>query len=193
MYLNFIKLRASVIFARFIFRVFNFCAVKQFIYLRMNNFRALTRLTFSRKSKLWLKMFSKTLREICWNTGFPWPVFSGIRTESEILSKYGKIRIEFCPDKENNHIRVYFLKTLTVWFFTFTFNFISYLFRSSRLQVIFKVVVLKMLAKVIGKFLWWSSVSVKFWDYNFTIKELRQRFFPMITYTSFYNFYIIVV
>ena len=35
----------------------------------------------------------------------------------------------------------------------FTFGFISYSFRSSCLQVIFKVAVLKNLAKVIGKYL----------------------------------------
>ena len=34
------------------FRVFNFSAVKQFIYSLTNNFRALTKLIFSRRSKL---------------------------------------------------------------------------------------------------------------------------------------------
>ena len=43
---------------------------------------ALIKLIFSHRSKLWLKMCSKTLREICWKTGFLWTVFSHIRTGS---------------------------------------------------------------------------------------------------------------
>ena len=64
------------------FHAFNFRAVKQFIYLRKNNFCALAKFTFSHRSKLWLLMFTKTLREIYQNAGFLWSVFSRIWTES---------------------------------------------------------------------------------------------------------------
>ena len=130
-YLNPIK------FCAIYFRAFNFRAFKQFMYSRTHNFRALTKFILSRRSKLWLKLFSKTLREICRNTDFLWSVFSRIWTESylyfsvfgqngrflsvfsriwtesEILSKYGKIRIQFCPHRgkygsEKAHISAYF-------------------------------------------------------------------------------------
>ena len=61
-----------------------FRAVKQFIYSRTNNFRALTKLIFLRGSKLWLKIFSKTLREIFRNMGFLWSVFSRMWAESHL-------------------------------------------------------------------------------------------------------------
>ena len=53
-----------------------FRAIKQLIYSRAE------KPYLSRRSKLWVKMFSKTLREICRNTGFLWSVFSHIWTES---------------------------------------------------------------------------------------------------------------
>ena len=89
------------------FRAANFRAVKQFLYSRTNNSCALTNLIFSRRSKLWLKMFSKALREICRNKGFLRSIFYCIWTESypyfpildriSILFKYRKIQIRFCP------------------------------------------------------------------------------------------------
>ena len=39
----------------------------------------------------------RTLRKICQNTGFRWPFFCRIRTESTILSLYGKIRVREYP------------------------------------------------------------------------------------------------
>ena len=51
-YLNPIKFARTFYFHTIYFRAFNFRPVKQFINLRRNNFRALTKLTFSRRSKL---------------------------------------------------------------------------------------------------------------------------------------------
>ena len=70
-----------------------------------------------------------------------------------------------------------------------SFGFKSDSSRRSCLQVIFKVAVLKNLAKVIGKHLWWSSLSVKFWDSNFTIKGLHQTF----VLANFYKFFIFFI
>ena len=70
-YLNPIKFRAPLIFALAIFVQWNNSYI-----------RALTKILFSRRSKLWLEMFSKKLCEICRNTGFLWSVFSPIWTES---------------------------------------------------------------------------------------------------------------
>ena len=70
-YLNPIKFRAPLIFALAIFVQW----INSYI-------RALTKILFSRKSKLWLEIFSKKLCEICRNTGFLWSVFSPIWTES---------------------------------------------------------------------------------------------------------------
>ena len=47
---------------------------------------------------------------------------------------------KFLPEK--TYVRVSFLIKITVWLFTFTFDFISYLFRSSCLHEIFKLAVL---------------------------------------------------
>ena len=67
--------------------------------------------------------------------------------------------------KEHNQIPLLInVTTLVIQFY----SFISYLFRS----------VLQNFAKVIGKYLRWSS-SQKFADYNLTKKGLHQRFYPM--------------
>ena len=85
------------------FRTFNFRAVKKLIYSRTNNFRAPTKFIFLRRSKLWLKMLSKTLGEICRSTGFLSSVFYHIWTEWYLYfslfrqnQRHGKIRIRLC-------------------------------------------------------------------------------------------------
>ena len=44
-----------------------------------------------------------SLHKICENTGFHWSVFSGIRTESVILSLYGRMRTS-----KNLYIRIFY-------------------------------------------------------------------------------------
>ena len=67
-----------------------------------------------------------------------------------------------------------------MWLPTFTFIFTSYSFRSSDWQIIFKVAILKTLAKLTGKHMWWSPFS--------TIKGLHQRFFP-VNFSKFFIFF----
>ena len=67
-----------------------------------------------------------------------------------------------------------------MWLPTFTFIFTSYSFRSSDWQIIFKVAILKTLAKLTGKHMWWSPFS--------TIKGLHQRVFP-VNFSKFFIFF----
>ena len=62
--------------------------------------------------------------------------------------------------QESIYVGVSLLVKLTVWLHTFTFIFTSYSFRSSDWQIIFKVAILKTLAKLTGKHMWWSHFSI---------------------------------
>ena len=55
-------------------------------------------------------------------------------------------------------------------------NKTSYSFRSSRLQMIFKVAARKNLANLIGKHLWWSSLSLKLETVNLPVKNSIKDF-----------------
>ena len=110
-YLNPIKFRAPLCLWAIYFCDFNFRAVKQFIYLRTNNFCALTRLYVGLSY-----MTENVQQDTAWNMSkyglslfriFPYmdrivSVFSRIWTEIQentdtILPTYGKIRIRESP------------------------------------------------------------------------------------------------
>ena len=55
-----------------------------------------------------IEILGFTLRKICQNMGFLWPEFSS-RTESKILSLYGKLRI-----KENPHCDLFYAKLISI-------------------------------------------------------------------------------
>ena len=57
----------------------------------------------------YVKYFSEPLHKICENTGFHWLAFSHIRTESTILSLYGRIRVS-----ENPYSRIFYAMTKSI-------------------------------------------------------------------------------
>lgn len=95
-------------------------------------------------------------------------VFKRLLSRCSVNNKFKKT-IQFF--QESTYVGVSLLVKLTVWLPTFTFIFTSYSFRSSDWQIIFKVAILKTLAKLTGKHMRWSPFS--------TIKGLHQRFFPV--------------
>ena len=66
--------------------------------------------------------------------------------------------------------------------------FTNYSFRSSRLQLIFKVAVRNNLAKLLGKHFSWSSISLKLETVNSTIKNFHQIFSPVNFGTDLWAF-----
>ena len=83
--------------------------------------------------------------------------------------------------------RVFLIK-LTV--LTSPLGFRRYSFINSRLQLIFKVAVLKNLAKLIGKHLWWSSLSLKLETVTLQLKNSTREFFSKFWYNliRFYQY-----
>ena len=104
-------------------------------------------------------------------------VFKRLLSRCSVNNEFKKT-IQFF--QESTYVGVSLLVKLTVWLPTFTFIFTSYSFRSSDWQIIFKVAILKTLAKLTGKHMWWSPFS--------TIKGLHQRFFP-VNFGKFFIFF----
>ena len=60
-----------------------------------------------------------------------------------------------------------------------TFEELSSIFRSSRSQMFYKIVVLENFAKLTGKHLSWSVFLIKLKAFNFNKKTLQHRCFPV--------------